>query len=230
MINRTLLGQTWQWSCGWGLQGNFYFIKIFRQTFVCILIFIDNKSELVQKVIHHKICENQISINQVWLHSQTHICFISLSTVHQMKTFINGILISLQLIYLMWQSCLQIEKTEKLMQHSMKTLEFLLCRTGLVVWNLLLLCGIIWSTLLDCHNSGWTIDFANGFSLWHNQTLMQQLLCFFVNWIYQKTESCHDANFIIIGDIRGCHNDNLWCHQWWQSWHHDNSLFSVFTV
>ena len=121
--------------------------------------------------------------------------------------------------------------TEKLMQHSMKTLEFLVCRTGLVVWNLLLLCGIIWSTLLDCHNSGWTIDFANGFSLWHNQTLMQQLLfSLWTGFNRNLRVNCDDANLIIIGDIRGCHNDNLWCHQWWQSWYHDNSLFSVFTV
>ena len=25
----------------------------------------------------------------------------------------------------------------------------------------------------------------------------------------------------------GCQNGNLWCDQWWQSWNHDKSLFSV---
>ena len=36
-----------------------------------------------------------------------------------------------------------------------------------------------------------------------------------------KTESCHDANFVITGDTAGCHNDNLRCHQWrHHSWHH----------
>ena len=31
-----------------------------------------------------------------------------------------------------------------------------------------------------------------------------------------KTQSCHHANFFITGGISGCHNDNHWCHQWWQ--------------
>ena len=42
-----------------------------------------------------------------------------------------------------------------------------------------------------------------------------------------KPESCHDANFVITGDIEGCHSDNLQCHQQWQSWHHDDFLISV---
>ena len=42
-----------------------------------------------------------------------------------------------------------------------------------------------------------------------------------------ETESYHDANFVITGSTGGCHNDNLRCHQWWQSWHYDNSQFSV---
>ena len=29
-----------------------------------------------------------------------------------------------------------------------------------------------------------------------------------------KTVSCHDANFVITGGT-GCHEDSLWCHQWW---------------
>ena len=34
-----------------------------------------------------------------------------------------------------------------------------------------------------------------------------------------KSESCHDANFAITGDTGGCHNNNVQCHQWRQSWH-----------
>ena len=34
-----------------------------------------------------------------------------------------------------------------------------------------------------------------------------------------KTKNCHDANFIIGGDTRGCHNDNLQSHKWPKSWH-----------
>ena len=43
-----------------------------------------------------------------------------------------------------------------------------------------------------------------------------------------KTVNCHDANFVITGGIVGCRYDNLRCHQWWQSWHHDESRFSVW--
>ena len=32
-----------------------------------------------------------------------------------------------------------------------------------------------------------------------------------------KLKSCHDANFVNIGSTRGCHDDNLWCCQWWQN-------------
>ena len=41
-----------------------------------------------------------------------------------------------------------------------------------------------------------------------------------------KNKSCHDANFVITGGTAGCY-DNLQCHQWWQSWHHEDSWFSV---
>ena len=41
----------------------------------------------------------------------------------------------------------------------------------------------------------------------------------------QKAEGGHDADFVVTGSTTGCHNDNLWCYQWWQSWHHDNSRF-----
>ena len=37
-----------------------------------------------------------------------------------------------------------------------------------------------------------------------------------------EDKSYHDANFVIIGGTTGCHNDNLWCRQQSQSWHHDN--------
>ena len=39
--------------------------------------------------------------------------------------------------------------------------------------------------------------------------------------------SCYDANSAISGGTAGCHYDNVECHQWWQSWHHDNSVFRV---
>ena len=50
------------------------------------------------------------------------------------------------------------------------------------------------------------------------------------NWILvhntEKSKCCHDANFVITGGTAGC-CANLLCHQWWQSWHHDNSWFPV---
>ena len=48
----------------------------------------------------------------------------------------------------------------------------------------------------------------------------------FVSWVSLKMESCHNANFAITGSITGCHNDNLQCQQWRQSWHHDNCWLS----
>ena len=33
----------------------------------------------------------------------------------------------------------------------------------------------------------------------------------------RKTESCHDANFVLTGSTGGCLNDNFRC-QWWRSW------------
>ena len=42
-----------------------------------------------------------------------------------------------------------------------------------------------------------------------------------------KTESCHNANFVVTGGTVSCHKDNLRCRQWRQSWHHDDSRFSV---
>ena len=42
-----------------------------------------------------------------------------------------------------------------------------------------------------------------------------------------KIESYHDANFVITGGTACCLLDNLQCHQWWQSWHHGDYVFSV---
>ena len=42
-----------------------------------------------------------------------------------------------------------------------------------------------------------------------------------------KIESCHDANFFIIGETGHCHFDNLRCCRRQQSRHHDYSWFSV---
>ena len=42
-----------------------------------------------------------------------------------------------------------------------------------------------------------------------------------------KTEGCHNVNFAVIGGTGGCPYDNLLCHQWRQSWHHDNPRLSV---
>ena len=42
-----------------------------------------------------------------------------------------------------------------------------------------------------------------------------------------KTVSCDDAIFVTIGSTRSCHNNNLQCPQWRQSWHHTNSELFV---
>ena len=46
-----------------------------------------------------------------------------------------------------------------------------------------------------------------------------------------KTESCHDANFVNTGGIVGGYimgyNGDLWSLQWQESWHHDDSWFSM---
>ena len=44
--------------------------------------------------------------------------------------------------------------------------------------------------------------------------------------VHSNLESCHDTSFVVHGGTRGCHY-NLQCHQWWQSWHHSNSLVSL---
>ena len=66
-------------------------------------------------------------------------------------------------------------------------------------------------------------------SLDHNEliTLQSPLQTYYPKLVCQllKTMSFHDANFAIIGGTADCHHDNLQCHQWWQSWHHDYSHF-----
>ena len=41
------------------------------------------------------------------------------------------------------------------------------------------------------------------------------------------TKSCHDANFVVTFGAAGGHYDSLWCNQWWQGLHHDDSQFLV---
>ena len=53
------------------------------------------------------------------------------------------------------------------------------------------------------------------------------MLIYIYIWFIWKTKSCHNVNFVVIGGIIGCHSDNLWFHQWWQSWHYDDFVFSV---
>ena len=42
--------------------------------------------------------------------------------------------------------------------------------------------------------------------------------------------SCHDTNFVITGGTAGCLDDNLQCHQWWQSWHHNDLVFQHYAT
>ena len=37
--------------------------------------------------------------------------------------------------------------------------------------------------------------------------------------IHWQKASRHDTNFVVNGGNGGCHNDNILCHQWRQSWH-----------
>ena len=78
-----------------------------------------------------------------------------------------------------------------------------------------------------------------------------QLLFITGSTISLKTKDCQFDNFVITGNTischnygvtsdeklvkltifcfqwEGCHNDNSWCFQWWQRWHH-NSLHSMY--
>ena len=42
---------------------------------------------------------------------------------------------------------------------------------------------------------------------------------------YQDVMNCRDGNFVVTGGTGGCRDDNLRCHQWRQSWHHDGSAW-----
>ena len=42
-----------------------------------------------------------------------------------------------------------------------------------------------------------------------------------------KTKDYQFDNFVVTGGTVSCHNDNLQCHQWWQSCQLDDLLFSV---
>ena len=42
-----------------------------------------------------------------------------------------------------------------------------------------------------------------------------------------KIKTRHGGHFVVAGGTTGCHTDNLWCHQWRQSDHHDKFRFSV---
>ena len=49
------------------------------------------------------------------------------------------------------------------------------------------------------------------------------------HWVYQGFQSNTEnrepswcQTFVVTWSITSCHNDNLWCRQWWQSWHRDN--------
>ena len=71
------------------------------------------------------------------------------------------------------------------------------------------------------HNKAWTECIILGayYTLDHNG-----------KYSIPKTKHHHDANIVITGGTAGCHDDNLQCHQWWQSWHHDNSVSREFLI
>ena len=48
-----------------------------------------------------------------------------------------------------------------------------------------------------------------------------------VSYGSMKTVSCHNANSVITGGTGDCHYNNLWCHEWLQSWHYDSPWSSV---
>ena len=45
--------------------------------------------------------------------------------------------------------------------------------------------------------------------------------------LFTENEGCPNEKFVTIGSTGSCLDDNLWCHQWRQSWQHDASQFSV---
>ena len=54
-----------------------------------------------------------------------------------------------------------------------------------------------------------------------SKRLRRCYMCLWMSWHARmlESESCHNANFVVIG---------VWCGHWRQSWYHINSRFSVF--
>ena len=44
---------------------------------------------------------------------------------------------------------------------------------------------------------------------------------------HESSKSSYCVNLVVTGGNWGCRHDNHRCHQWWQSWHHNNSWLSV---
>ena len=64
--------------------------------------------------------------------------------------------------------------------------------------------------------------------IWLSFHIAKQI-CVNLNLCPLKIKCWYNANFVVTGGTAGCLNDNLQCHQWPQSWHYDNSQFSVST-
>ena len=45
--------------------------------------------------------------------------------------------------------------------------------------------------------------------------------------IHGKRQVVMMPTFVFTGCTKGCHDDNLWCCQWRQSWHHDDLILHV---
>ena len=63
----------------------------------------------------------------------------------------------------------------------------------------------------------------------YNLCLLVILVTLYIQYyVHWQLSSSHDANFVATVGTGGFHDDNLQCHQWRQSWHHDDSWFSVW--
>ena len=71
---------------------------------------------------------------------------------------------------------------------------------------------------------GWFIS-IDTLRLWLNITILYNIM--FVWNVPLKTESCYDNNFVVSG---GCRYEKRRCPKWRQSWHHDDSVFSVVKI
>ena len=47
---------------------------------------------------------------------------------------------------------------------------------------------------------------------------------------YTENQGCHDANLVVIADTGGCRYGNPWCHQWQQSWCHDDDITWILSI